>query len=55
MSSKWPAVTVTVDAAAAATPRSRCLSVWSLGKTAGGNEVVGAVVGALNREKRLPE
>ena len=42
--------TVTVDAAAAAAPRRRWLSFWSLGESAGGDEVVGVVVGVLNRE-----
>ena len=42
--------TVTVDAATSAAPRRRWLSFWSLGKTAGGDEVVGVVAGVLNRE-----
>ena len=36
--------TITVNAAAAAAPRRRWLSFWSLGETAGGDEVVGVVV-----------
>ena len=42
--------TVTVDAAAASAPRRMWLSFWSLGETAGGDEMVGVVVVVLNRE-----
>ena len=49
--SEWTRVallsTVTVDATAAVAPRRRWLSLWSLGETSGGDEVVGVVVGVV--------